>query len=99
MPRPETDFPRPHDIARHVIHSTETLEVALNTVGSMIQQGRHFKKGQTLQAGKGCFSQKLHYMRFQLQLLQNLKARSEAVGLRLQNEINLVCSIQLGSLL
>jgi hypothetical protein len=33
-----TNFPRLHDVARHIIHSNETLDVALETVDSIIHE-------------------------------------------------------------
>lgn len=72
-----------HDFARHVIHSTETLGVALDTVNSMIEQQKLVTESQEMSHTR----QRLH---FQRQMLGNLRARSESNQLRLQNEINFV---------
>ena len=90
--RSDTDYPQLHDFARHTIHSTETLGVALNTVDSMIrQQNLLLEKTQQGQRDNvKALLQTRQYMQFQHQMLANLKSRSEANGLRLQNEINLV---------
>ena len=41
---PETDYYRLHDFARHAIHSTETLAVAINTMDSILQQHQIFSE-------------------------------------------------------
>lgn len=90
--RPDADYPCLHDFARHVIHSTETLGVALDTVNNMIQQHAVFKEKQPQNQYRSirASSQTRQYMHFQRQLLASLRARSEATHSRLQNEINFV---------
>jgi len=94
--RPDTDYPFLHDFARHVIHSTETLGVALDTANNMIQQHAIFMDNQAQRSYQHIrvLPQTRQYMQFQRQMLVNLKARSEANQLRLQNEINFVCHMQ-----
>lgn len=90
--RLKTDYPFLHDFARHVIHSTETLGVALDTVDRIIEQQQSLAVNLNHQA---CLEAKVpaqthQTLHFQRQMLKNLRARSEANQLRLQNEINLV---------
>lgn len=90
--RRKTDYTILHDFARHVIHSTETLGVALDTVSRIIEQQEALtanvdhKVHQEFKA----LPQTQQYLHFQRQMLKSLKARSEANQLRLQNEINFV---------
>lgn len=80
-----------HDFARHVIHSTETLGVALDVVGSMIEQ----QSLSTASPDRAQYQRTRQSLHFQLQMLKSLKARSESIQLRLQNEINFVCQVRL----
>lgn len=93
--RPDTDYPFLHDFARHVIHSTETLGVALDTVNNMIQQHAVITEKPTrdMYSSIRVSSPIRQYMHFQRQILVSLRARSEATQSRLQNEINLVRQI------
>ena len=88
----KTNYTFLHDFARHVIHSTETLGVALDTVNQIIEQQNHlmanvdykvYQETETILPTD-------QYLGFQRQLFKSLKARSEANQLRLQNEINFV---------
>jgi hypothetical protein len=78
----EPNFPLLHDVARHVIHSTETLEVAISTVGQMaaivksVEPSSHYPSQ--------------HRLVLHRQTLSNLRARSQALDARLRNEIALV---------
>lgn len=88
---PKPDYPYLHELARHIIHSTETLNVAIETVDGMIGQHEQFCKdrllGSTLQT---VFSNQTRQdLNFQCKLFKTLKSRSQALGDRLQNEINL----------
>ena len=88
----KTDYPLLHDFARHVIHSTETLGVALDSVNMIIKQQEAFTaiaKHEVSQEMKSP-PQTKQILHFQCQMIKNLKARSESNQLRLQNEINFV---------
>lgn len=78
----EPNFPFLHNIARHVIHSTETLEVAVGTVVLMAA------KLEVVEACDHILSQ--HSLDLHRQTLSNLRARSQALEARLRNEISLV---------
>lgn len=82
-----------HEIARHGVHVSETLGVAIRSLNAM---GQHFRELRAsfdlaLSAGKcerwdGVSSR----LAFQLQFLENLLQRSSANNARIQNEIALV---------
>lgn len=72
-------------MARHVIHSTETLIVAINTVNGMMEMA-----GVLNAATPVASHQTQQDLAFHKQVLQNLLARSHALDGRLRNEINLV---------
>ena len=81
-----------HETARHSIHSTETLEIAVECILAMCQQHSSLYK---LDSSKDRFHEIIHTkthqaLQFQLQVLRSLKARSQANEARLRNEITLV---------
>ena len=76
-----------HELSRHVIHETETLEVTARTVASIAQHHRQCTHGNGLtQIESSCTSDLEFYQRF----LGNLQLRAAAFDKRLQNEITLV---------
>ncbi|KAI4258646.1 MAG: hypothetical protein L6R42_004978 [Xanthoria sp. 1 TBL-2021] len=75
-------------MARHMIHVSETLAVALHSLQGLKQQQEEFS-GQYLQSMKSMSNNSKSNFNFQLHLLQSLLARSESNKARLQNEINL----------
>ena len=87
---PEPDYPYLHELARHIIHSTETLNVAIETVDGMIGQHEQFSKQRPLDPDLPVSNQTRQHLNFQSKLFKTLKSRSQALGDRLQNEINLV---------
>lgn len=92
---PNPDYARLHEIARHATHSSETLEVAVGTVDSMLRQHKEFLEERPVKAKETatvCISKRTaKTLEFQSQMLQNFKLRSQANGERLRNEITLVC--------
>lgn len=93
--RPKADYPFLHDLARHVIHSTETLGVALDTVDRIIEQQGILAatSNPRLNSNTRILRQTRHQLHFQRQMLKNLRARSEANQLRLHNEINFAFNV------
>jgi hypothetical protein len=77
-----------HELARHTIHSTETLTTALAVVKSMIEEQRD--RPPLTNPGLTSTSRTSRVLHHQKILLECLLNRSEALGQRLQNEINLV---------
>jgi hypothetical protein len=77
-----------HEIARHIIHSSETLSIAQETLNSM--SGTYDKIIFTSYPATALSSNVKAELEQQASLLKCLKFRSEAVEARLRNEINLV---------
>ncbi|KAL8756772.1 MAG: hypothetical protein Q9184_004386 [Pyrenodesmia sp. 2 TL-2023] len=74
-------------MARHMVHVSETLTVALHSLQGLKEQQEEFA-GQHLQQRKSNSNSK-HNFHFQRQLLQSLLSRSESNKARLHNEITL----------
>lgn len=81
-----------HEIARHTIHSSETLAMAKETMTSLVQEHEiFFEENGLLPARTITLSkQTRRIFRSQITLLNCLYLRSKALQERLQNEINLV---------
>lgn len=81
-----------HEIERHAIHSNETLDVALNTVATMLQQhARLLSRRNQDDGGALVVLSRIHqYMQFQYHMLESTRARSVSNEQRSRNEINLV---------
>lgn len=94
-----TNFPQPdyismHEIGRHAIHSSETLEMAAAIVQSMIDDHELFVKENLPQDVGPIVSarQIRRSLQYQSTILKCLHLRSKAIEGRLRNEINLVIS-------
>jgi len=83
-----------HEIARHAIHSSETLEMAMETLSRMIQEHQAWFNENVAENASKTVSLKpvRKSLQFQSTLLKCLHLRSKAVEERLRNEINLVLS-------
>lgn len=81
-----------HELARHPIHSTETLKVATRCANRMIAEHRQLSALRHCSEDTGIATSVSQELDFMADMLENLKLRSAAVQSRLQNEINLVCS-------
>ena len=81
-----------HEVARHAIHSFETLSIAVETLGALQQHVLHLSNENTQSTGKP--TNESYQIRvqvdFQARMLQNLLLRSQSNKERLQNEIALV---------
>lgn len=101
----QVDYGVMHDIARHVLHSSEMLAVTISTVKNIMDEHTAFHCSIPLNVGnnvpfrsgsKGAVAearkvdQSLHY---HSSLLYCIHLRSQALEKRLQNEINLVSTI------
>jgi hypothetical protein len=86
-----------HDIARHTIHSSEIIAMAIETIASMIQEHEvFFDENQYLPKPTVLLSkQTRRILRFQNSIFKSLYLRSKALEERLQNEINLVTHLAL----
>ncbi|CZR58840.1 uncharacterized protein PAC_08732 [Phialocephala subalpina] len=88
---PNPDYPRLHDIARHAIHISETLDLAIKTVDSMMTQHDQFLADrQALDNVLRITQSKIgKHMCFYHHTLNSLRCRSESNKERLLNEIQL----------
>lgn len=80
------DYENMHEMSRHAIHMSETLEAAAKTVKSTLRHIEHATSGDnnpsTLNVTAG--------IQFAASFLANLMLRSDAFSERIQNEIRLV---------
>lgn len=84
--KPEPPYRFLHDISRHAVHVTETLDVAIETMDGMLSHHESVK----VQVGDNDSWQTVHgRLLFSQQLLKGLRWRSNANEKRLQNEIQL----------
>ncbi|PWY76134.1 hypothetical protein BO94DRAFT_538509 [Aspergillus sclerotioniger CBS 115572] len=81
-------FPHLHDIARHVFHSNETLDIAEHTLQSLVNE---YVRSRELYSSipKGEWLQNERQLLFRAKQLHSLKTRSRSLAERLHNEINL----------
>lgn len=84
--KPEPDYRRLHDIARHAIHVTETLDVVTETMDGIISQHQTFASvvpNHQIWSGvhQGLLSRR--------QVIRSLRHRSASNEKRLQNELQL----------
>ena len=85
--KPQTDYRRLHDIARHAIHVTETLDLAVETLQSILAQHGDFVA--TVNEDHKS-SEDIHLrLLFFRSVLGGLRHRSASIKERLQNEIQL----------
>jgi len=80
------DFDHMHEIARHLIHSTEMLTTALSVIDCMINECEIVGSGLDGQALSAC-QRELHFVS---SLMKALLHRSGALEKRMENEIALV---------
>src|SRR5436305_7557295 len=94
MEYPQPDYVAMHEIARHAIHSSETLEMAMETLSQMIQEHQAWFNENVTENAKKTVSLKLtrKSLQFQSTILKCLHLRAKAIEERLRNEINLVLS-------
>ncbi|ORY63936.1 uncharacterized protein BCR38DRAFT_457755 [Pseudomassariella vexata] len=84
--KPQPDYRYLHDIARHAIHVSETLDVATQTMGRIVMQHDIFMKSMSDQD----ISQNTHSrLQFFESFIESLRHRSVSNEKRLLNEIQL----------
>ena len=89
----ETDYFLLHEIARHAVHVSETLNVAIQSLDAIRQHHERFHTNTDLvlsNNGRRRWDKVGSRFEFQLRFLQGLLQRSEANNARIQNEITLV---------
>ncbi|KAF2139634.1 uncharacterized protein K452DRAFT_63428 [Aplosporella prunicola CBS 121167] len=94
----ESDFHSLHDIERHAIHSNETLDVAVDSLESMIEQHSHLQRDCCMPTGvdhgKAMVFKKTHVkLGLVLKKLRAIRARSKTIEERLKNEISLAFNL------
>lgn len=92
---PDPDYIHMHEIARHIIHSSETLAVAQETLKSMLETYNRVAASPAVERLSS--PDLISELEQQISLLKCIHLRSEAMEARLKNEINLVCAISLGA--
>jgi hypothetical protein len=77
-------------VSRHVNHISETLGVAVDTIGKLQQQQTSLYKRLPSCISENEEEVAQHKIKLLLQMLQNIKVRSDSLHSRLVNEITLV---------
>ncbi|KAL1598074.1 hypothetical protein SLS59_007084 [Nothophoma quercina] len=88
----ETDYVLLHEIARHGVHVSETLIVAVRSLGAIRQHHDKFTTEKHLVSGnrkRRSWNAVGDDLEFQLRFLEGLMERSQANNARIQNEITL----------
>ncbi|KAI3321415.1 hypothetical protein HD806DRAFT_502519 [Xylariaceae sp. AK1471] len=88
--RPEPDYRHLHDIARHAIHVSETLDVAVQTIQRMVVRHEDLMRSTIY----GDASQEVHsQLQFFQSFISSLRCRSNSNEKRMSNEIQLAFNI------
>ncbi|RYP48253.1 hypothetical protein DL769_011224 [Monosporascus sp. CRB-8-3] len=89
--KPQPDYRHLHDIARHAIHVSETLNVATDTMeGILLQHDNFLSQSFSSQTTNSDISNGIHrQLLFHKDMIRNLRHRSFSNRERLQNEIQL----------
>ncbi|KAJ6044428.1 hypothetical protein N7460_005783 [Penicillium canescens] len=86
--RPQPDYRRLHDIARHAIHVNETLDATMQSLEYLMTEHEYYKNLSHENATSA--SEDIHRrLRFFQSFIANLRSRSISNEKRLQNEIQL----------
>ena len=90
------NFPLLHDFARHTIHSSESLDVAIDTISGILGQYEWFSdtRRSYIDVNSVVSRRTQQHLSFQIQAMRSLKARSKANEARLHNEIDLVSRME-----
>ncbi|KAI1116609.1 hypothetical protein F5Y14DRAFT_48744 [Nemania sp. NC0429] len=92
--RPQPDYRHLHDIARHAVHVTETLDVSVQTVQRMLARHRELmQQQQQLQSDEGQSQESQSQLEFYESFLTSLRQRSVSNEKRMANEIQLAFNI------
>ncbi|KAE8152324.1 hypothetical protein BDV25DRAFT_72023 [Aspergillus avenaceus] len=93
---PPPDFPMLHDVARHIFHSTEILEVAEHTMTNLVAEVSAWPsefRDLAAQAQGGAFLQTRQRLLFLAKETHSHLTRSRSLSERLGNEINLAFNL------
>ena len=84
-------YEKMHELARHIIHVTETLGAGVRTLNMM--SDIHYGRCSSEQTNTAkCIHQTPRKFEFFKSFLENLQLRAKAFDQRLHNEITLVCT-------
>lgn len=83
--KPTPDYVMLHELARHTIHVSETLDLAINTAGEMLHQHSEAESTSDAAAYRD-IHERLQFFR---QMLKSLRLRSMSNTERLKNEVQL----------
>ncbi|KAJ5551362.1 hypothetical protein N7535_000687 [Penicillium sp. DV-2018c] len=86
--RPQPDYRRLHDIARHAIHVNETLDASLQNIEHILRQQETYMNATRESDSGACEDINLRLRSWQ-SFISNLRSRSISNEKRLQNEIQL----------
>jgi hypothetical protein len=84
----QTDYPTLHELSRHILHSTETLSMALNVTEDLLNDLIAFRR--ELQSASSQLAEAIETVKCERSLLQCEHGRSQSLESRLRNEIDLV---------
>ncbi|GAB1218232.1 hypothetical protein ATERTT37_007485 [Aspergillus terreus] len=89
--QPSRDLARQHDIARHIFHLSEVLEVTENTLKNLVSEHRRFREEfQDLTEGKrGVIINTQQKLFFVEKEIHSQRMRARSLTERLNNELNL----------
>ena len=89
---PNPNYFQLHELGRHLVHSSEAIDVALNSFRSLILQHESFMTEHAPKSSESriTFLRTHELLNFQLTILSSLGYRSLALQARLRNEIDLV---------
>ncbi|KAF2179935.1 purine and uridine phosphorylase [Zopfia rhizophila CBS 207.26] len=90
----DPNYPLLHEIARHAIHVSETLSVALESIKALQQQHQDYATQRFQDNNR--WNKIRNQFQFQLRFLHGLLLRSESNKARIQNEITLVARYSIG---
>jgi Mg2+ and Co2+ transporter CorA len=91
--KPQPDYRRLHDIARHAIHVTETLEVTVQNIEQIVKQHELFVSSRTHSQTETNHQEVSRRLAFFKSYIDSQRQRSISNEKRLQNEIQLAFNV------
>ena len=86
------DFGQLHELARHALHTTETLDVATDTIANLMSTISSLREPSNQSALSGPRQGDEDWLKTWLGMLKNIRRRADGLTARLSNEIGLVGS-------
>jgi Mg2+ and Co2+ transporter CorA len=93
--KPQPDYPRLHDFARHVIHVLETLDISVEAATSIVKQHRNLTSNMTeaTKATQAAYRSIHNRLVFYEGMLSGFRHRASSNKERLKNEMQLAFSM------